>query len=81
MLEYDKALLPCPICKAPAFVAHDIVDGFEFGWSVGCARACINDKVHNLGADDFKKARLVLFGLGNKDLAIKAWNNRCKEEG
>ena len=42
----DRDLRPCPICGAKAFVQHDVVDGFDFGWSVGCPRACIADGVH-----------------------------------
>lgn len=69
-------LKPCPLCGSKAFVAHDIVDGFEFGWSVGCPRARIDDPVHKLGEKEFKKARLVMFGFASKEEAIKAWNRR-----
>ena len=51
-MTLDNRLHPCPICGAKAFVRHDIVDGFEFGWSVGCPRACIKDGIH--GFDDYE---------------------------
>lgn len=76
----DPKLLPCPICGAKAFVSHDIVDGLEFGWSVGCPRACIADGIHGFNdPESFRKARLTMFGFGNKQKAIDAWNKRCQE--
>ena len=35
-MQTDERLHPCPICGAKAFVEKDVVDGFYFGWSVGC---------------------------------------------
>lgn len=69
----------CPLCGAKAFVAHDVVDGFDFGWSVGCPRACINDRVHKLGVEEFEKAKLVMHYFATKEQAIEAWNKRGKE--
>lgn len=76
----ETRLKPCPICGAKAFVSRDVVDGFYFGWSVGCPRACIADGIH--GYDDynsFKKARLVMFCFDSKEQAIEAWNSRVTE--
>ena len=79
-MTLDKRLSPCPICGAKAFVSHDVVDGFEFGWSVGCPRACIADGVHGFSdSKSFRKARLTMFGFNDKRNAIVAWNNRCEE--
>lgn len=73
--------LQCPICGGSAFVMHDIADGFEFGWSVGCARARIGDKYHNLyDYDSFRKAKIVLLGLSSKEQAIEVWKKRCSNE-
>ena len=76
----DKRLKPCPICGAKAFVAHDVVDGFEFGWSVGCPRFCRDDGVHGLSMDtpddEFEKKRFTGFCYSTKDKAIEAWNDR-----
>lgn len=80
-MTLDNRLHPCPICGAKAFVSHDIVDGFEFGWSVGCPRARIKDGIH--GFDDyetFQEARLTMFYLPTKEKAIEEWNKRCEEE-
>lgn len=71
-------LKPCPLCGSKAFVMHDVVDGFEFAWSVGCPRACIDDPIHKLGEEEFRKARLVMFGFATKEqAAIEAWNRRA----
>ena len=78
--EVDASgLMPCPLCGAKAFLSKDVVDGYYFGWSVGCPRACINDKTHKLDEDAFRKARLTFFYLDSKEEAIEVWNNRCKE--
>lgn len=74
----DK-LSNCPICNGKAFVMHDIVDGFEFGWSVGCARAKIGDIYHNLNNyDSFHNAKLVFHNLNSKEQAIEIWEKRVK---
>ena len=65
-------------CGAKAFVSHDVVDGFDFGWSVGCPRACIADGIHGLNdTESFKKARIVMHYIISKEEAIKQWNKRC----
>lgn len=72
----SSVLKPCPRCGAKAIVMHDVMGKLEFGWSVGCPRACIDDPVHKLGEEEFKKARLVMFGFTSKEKAIEAWNRR-----
>ena len=75
----DKRLKPCPICGAKAFISKDLVDGFYFGWSVGCPRACIADGIHGFDDyDSFHKAQLTFFYLDSKEQAIKVWNDRCE---
>lgn len=79
-VDFDnEELSRCPICGSKAFISKDVVDGFYFGWSVGCPKACINDKVHKLNEKEFKKARLTFFELNSRDEAIKVWNDRCAE--
>ena len=79
-MTLDTKLMPCPICRAKAFVSNDRVDGFGFGWSVGCPRACIADGIHGFNdSGSFRKARLTMFGFSNKQKAIEAWNKRCLE--
>lgn len=76
----SKGLMPCPLCGAKAYISKDVADGFYFGWSVGCPKACINDKVHKLGEEEFMKARLSFHYLNSKEQCIEVWNNRCKEQ-
>ncbi len=77
----DKKLKPCPLCGAKAFVSHDVVDGFSFGWSVGCPRACIADGIHGFNdPETFRQAKLTLFNFASKEAAIEAWNKRCEED-
>lgn len=76
----DKNLKPCPVCGAKAFVSNDVVDGFWFGWSVGCPRYCLGDGIHGIDydtPDDVReKYRYTGFNYQSKDRAIAAWNER-----
>ena len=81
-IQTDPLLRPCPMCGANAFVSCDIVDGFFFGWSVGCPRAKIKDGIHGLDDyDSFQKAELTMFNLASKEECIEKWNKRCTKEG
>ena len=55
--EAKKKLKPCPICGSKAYISKDIVDGFYFGWSVGCPRFCLNDGIH--GIDEMHQKRNI----------------------
>ena len=76
-------LKPCPVCGAKAFLSHDVVDGFDFGYSVGCPRYCVGDGIH--GVDTFEQAEelnrngrnLTGFVFFTKDAAEKWWNRRA----
>lgn len=57
----------CPICGAKPYIRKDIVDGFYFGWSVGCPRYSLNDKVHG-------NAKLTRFNLDSKEQCIETWD-------
>lgn len=72
-------LKECPLCGSKAFIAHIGVNGLDFGWSVGCPKARIDDPVHKLGEEELKKARIVMHGFASKENAIKAWNRRVEE--
>ena len=73
-------LKPCPVCGAKAFLNRDIVDGFDFGFSVGCPRFCIGDGIH--GIDTFEEAEkrsLTGFGFFSKEAAAEWWNRRVDD--
>ncbi|MBR3353796.1 MAG: hypothetical protein IKG47_00355 [Oscillospiraceae bacterium] len=79
MLEILTELRRCPICGSKAFLSHDVVDGFDFGYSVGCPRACINDGIHGFNdSESFKNAKLVFHGFLRKEDAINTWNKRAE---
>lgn len=75
-----KKLKPCPICGRKAFLYHDALDGFDFGYSVGCPKAKIADGIHGLNDfGSFHAAQIVIHGLFSADQAVKTWNDRCKK--
>lgn len=79
MLEILTELRRCPICGSKAFLSHDVVDGYDFGYSVGCPRACINDGIHGFNdSESFKNAQLVFHGFLRKEDAINTWNKRAE---
>lgn len=74
-------LLPnCPICGARAFLNGDTVDGFWFGWSVGCPRYCLNDGIHWHDYNTPERYRLAKHGFSTKYAAKRWWLNRVKRE-
>ena len=71
-------LKPCPVCGAKAFISHDFVDGFDFGWSVGCPRFCIGDGIHGIDTPEgAEKCRLTCFYFFSKEEATEWWNGRA----
>ena len=78
-LTYPDSLLPCPICGRKAFVMHDVVDGFEFGWSAGCPAFKLNDGIHGF-TEDTPSDRLtpIIFGRLSRKEAIEEWNEKVK---
>lgn len=76
----DK-LPKCPVCGAKAYLHGITVDGFWFGWSVGCPRYCLNDGIHGHDYDTPKKKHLAKHGFSTKETAIKWWRKRVSEYG
>ncbi len=75
----DK-LKPCPVCGAKAYLSNDVVDGFAFGYSVGCPRYCIGDGIHGVETfEENEKKALSLHGFYTKEAAIEAWNRRASD--
>lgn len=76
-----KLSLPtCPVCGAKAFISRDVVDGFYFGWSVGCPRYSLYDGIH--GCDEYTpiEKRFAKFNLDSYKDCVDWWVKRCKEE-
>lgn len=59
-------LFDCPECGSHAFIKHDIVDGYDLGWSVGCPRYHLNDGVH--------ERRMAMYICATREDAVQTWN-------
>lgn len=77
--EAKKKLSPCPICGAKAFLSKDIVDGFYFGWSVGCPRFCLNDGIHGIDENAPREKYLSIFNLDSANECVEKWNRKADE--
>ena len=74
-------LKPCPVCGSKAYLSHDIVDGFDFGYSVGCPRYCLDDGIHGISSyEDHIKRGYGMHGFYTMTAAIRAWNRRVDNE-
>lgn len=77
----EVELKPCPVCGAKAFIFNDVVDGFGFGWSVGCPRYCIGDGIHGIETfEEHEKNAFALHHFTTKEKAIEAWNRRVSDD-
>jgi hypothetical protein len=74
--EAKQKLKPCPICGSKAYISKDIVDGFYFGWSVGCPRFCLNDGIHGIDENTPTEEHLSIFGLNTAEECVKKWNEK-----
>lgn len=77
--EAKEKLKSCPICGSKAYISKDIVDGFYFGWSVGCPRFCLNDGIHGIDENAPRKKYLSIFSLDSADECVEKWNRRVDE--
>lgn len=77
--EAKKKLSPCPICGTKAYISKDIVDGFYFGWSVGCPRFCLNDGIHGIDENAPREKYLSIFNLDSANECVEKWNRKADE--
>ena len=73
-----EELSKCPKCGSKAFVSRDIVDGFYFGWSVGCPRFCHNDGIHGTDMQTPEQDTYAIHNLNSREECIKKWNERVR---
>ncbi|MCX4356854.1 MAG: hypothetical protein OSJ43_11660 [Oscillospiraceae bacterium] len=73
-----ESLPNCPICGAKAYLQGDTIDGFWFGWSVGCPRYCLNDDIHGHDDNTPEIDRFSKHGFETKHTAKRWWINRVK---
>lgn len=69
---------PCPICGAKAFLTHDVVDGLDFGYSVGCPRYCNRDGIHGHDENTPDADRLTIFCCASAQDAASKWAARVE---
>lgn len=70
----------CPVCGAKAFLHGDTVQGFWFGWSVGCPNYRLNDGIHGHDDNTPRSKRLVRLGFATKEKAATWWRRRVRKE-
>ena len=74
--EIRAKMSPCPICGRKAFIMHDIVDGFEFGYSAGCPAFCLDDGIHGI-SESFDENAPRVDGI-TAEQAFARWEQYCK---
>lgn len=79
--EMVKQLPNCPVCGAKAYLHGDTVDGFWFGWSIGCPRYCLNDGIHGHDLNTPLEEYLAEHGFATKEQAVAWWEKRVKLNG
>ena len=77
--EFNVDEIPrCPKCGSKVYISKDIVDGFYFGWSVGCPRFCHDDGIHGTNINTPEEDVYSIHGLNSRDECIKKWAERVK---
>lgn len=76
--EAKKKLKSCPICGSKAYISKDIVDGFYFGWSVGCPRFCLNDGIHGIDENTPVEKHLSIMNLDSAAECVERWNKKVE---
>ena len=77
--EYDVDEIPCcPKCGSKAYISKDVVDGFYFGWSVGCPRFCHNDGIHGTTSDTLEEDLYSIHYLNSREECVSKWKERVK---
>lgn len=73
-------LKPCPVCGAKAYLRRDIVDGFDFGYSVGCPRYCLYDGIHGHTEKTPEEEHFSKHYFVSAEEAAEWWNRRVSDE-
>lgn len=73
-------LKPCPVCGAKAYLSNDVVDGFWFGYSVGCPRYCLYDGIHGHTFETPEDEHYSKHYFTTKEQAADWWNRRADDD-
>ena len=76
MGEMRKTMPPCPICGAEAFLDHDVIDGFDFGYMAGCPTYHLDDGIHGF-SEPYNPDAPRVEGYSAKDVYDK-WVSYCE---
>lgn len=77
--EAKGQLKKCPICGAKAYISKDIVDGFYFGWSVGCPRFRFDDGIHGINENSPEEDHLSIMCLDSASECVDKWNKKVEK--
>lgn len=75
LAEMRETMPYCPICGRKAYLMHIIVDGFDFGYDVGCPVFCLDDGIHGISESYDPNAPHINSYSAEK--AVKAWKEYC----
>ena len=70
----------CHVRGRKAFLSHDVVDGFDFGYSVGCPSFRADDGIHGWSFDDHDEKKYAAHCFFTKQQAIDWWIRRCNND-
>lgn len=73
MAALRRSLPRCPVCHKKAFLTHDVADGADYGYSVGCPAYRTGDGVHPYNAS--------FYGFCTKEEAARKWTAFCEAVG
>lgn len=79
LAEIKKHLPPCPVCGKKAYISHDLVDGYDFGYSIGCPSFKIDDGVHNFTWDSPEEDALTIHYCYSKEDAVEKWLKKVEK--
>lgn len=76
--DYSVPGMKCPKCGGKVVITHDVVDGLDLGFSVGCSRFCHYDGIHGTTFDTPEKDWYAIHYLSSKKKCVEKWNQRVK---
>lgn len=76
--DYSVKGMRCPKCGGKVSIRHNVVDGADFGFSIGCDRYYHYDGIHGTTSKTPDSDTYSIFLLDSKEECIAEWNKRVK---
>lgn len=76
--DYSVEGMRCPKCGGKVTIRYNVVDGADFGFSIGCDRYCHYDGIHGTTFDTPEKDWYAIHYLSSKKECVEKWNQRVK---